>query len=62
MSAKAVREHYGKTLLARHLSEHGVNVEESPDCNPLAYALVVDSLPGVQALRARTCVVPNSSF
>ena len=27
MSAKAVREHYGKTLLARHLSEHGVNVD-----------------------------------
>ena len=24
MSAKAVREHYGKTLLARHLSEHSV--------------------------------------
>ena len=27
MSAKAVSEHYGKTLLARHLSEHGVNVD-----------------------------------
>ena len=27
MSAKAVREHYGKTLLARHLSEHGVDVD-----------------------------------
>ena len=22
-----MREHYGKTLLARHLSEHGVNVD-----------------------------------
>ena len=27
MSAKAVREHYGKTLLARHLTEHGVEVD-----------------------------------
>ena len=64
MSAKAVREHYGKTLLARHLSEHTLYVTEgtlhlavsvpSGNSGPLRLVRCCENLDGVMQTVAET--------